>query len=507
MPHTMSTSSTMSWQRFKYNLQDDEGNPIPINVLPYPTRPLASTNANATVPPTSVRHLCTLPPADVARGMTSPNAVELHNGCLGAWSYGASLVRISVERNCFGFGSASGQEAMDPQCVWDALTQVPNSIDLYHADSRYCLPLDDPALLANNNGRPIVPVPVPDPKDNRTERELLPSARQYDYRMVPVLKHYLASRNHSAANSPIFSNITVRPAHKRLRLGVCVAFPPVGSPCDMSAIDNATNTIAQGWLFPGGSRASSSEFLDVSLARPLADLLPMVGPSLNSLDTISGRSRQSPPYPFLTFRTAEIGSASARWSAFTAWAIPLVACLPSTANSTLGAIRPLLVNGTCSLNRECLSGVCNAANRTCDNSIKPETKSPFSFSFMFLSLSAPTVAFPSNPVTRRILGQYHGSYNPDDLPLPAAWTYYWPLIAAINVVIAALVAACIWKGSGQRFVYRWRQWRTTTQRDMELKPVSGRMVADLGDEAAVEEAVAAAREELPVYVQVCDGNN
>ncbi|ORZ35212.1 hypothetical protein BCR44DRAFT_332458 [Catenaria anguillulae PL171] len=488
-------SRPLSWSDVKFTLQDYKNEPVAINqVLPYPNS-FASDSSPADQP--AVQGLCTLAPTGLAHRLP-PSLVEPDDGC-------AYASRIGPRRpSCMQNGTAS-PAWLDAQCVWNALVEDPNDMDL-PVSRLYCLPLDDPTILSNRPGG-LVPVPIL----NDTLIAQVPSTvaghPQHNYRLVPALKHHLESRNHSAANSLVFANITVRPMHKRLRLGVCVPLPPIGSPCMLSAIDNSTGTIASDWIFPGGRFWPSSEIAlaDVALARTHASLSSMVGPAVNTVDQAAMTPAFPPPYPFFRYPIPHVTRDGPRLRGpFKAWAIPLIRCAPRDNSSTsgpLGTVQRLIINGTCAMNRDCLSGVCSPATKSCDNSIKSETNSPFSPAFTFLVTPPSAVEYPaSNLAARQVLDQYSPGYPYQDLP--GWYTYYFPLILALGIVLAGMLMTGIWTGCLRRVVRRWTgQWRTTTERDVELKPVSGRMVGDLGDEAAVEEAVAEAREQLPVYVQ------
>ncbi|ORZ35205.1 hypothetical protein BCR44DRAFT_34342 [Catenaria anguillulae PL171] len=469
--------------RLTYMLEGADNKPVAGNLFPFPTSTTNNSNRNRgreVSAPYAITNLCTLPPADFAQN-APPHLIDLNDGCSGRYS---GPGRVSIKRTC----RKSGDLAIDAQCVWDSLTRA-NALD--SEPGRYCLPLDHPQLAS----RGIVPVPNIPNRGNLTELATL-----LETRPGSVLQHQLQLRNHSSANSPLFANVPVRPVHKRLRLGVCVPFPPTDSPCSPSAIDPKSGTLASDWLFSTSSFVLfTDERIDFSLAHPQDAFSSMVGPHLGNLDHQGGLA--TPPFPFLTYQASlQAGSSSGSSSSSTrrAWAIPLVQCAASNSSSTGGVVRPLTVDGPCANGRECLSGVCSPDTKSCDNSIKPETNSPFSSAFILHDPTRP-VTFPSNTALRQAIEKFNtDSY--DERLLPAPMTYYVPLMAAVGVALVILIAVAVWTDGGQRFVRKWMLgWRTTTERDLELKPVTGDMVADLGDERAVREAAEIGAEQLPVY--------
>ncbi|ORZ35203.1 hypothetical protein BCR44DRAFT_34345 [Catenaria anguillulae PL171] len=495
-----SPNTPLSWSYVMYALQDKNGNPAG-DLLALPTNNSASGNGASWAnrrpdgAPPLVTRLCTLPPANLGQRIP-PNLIDPYNGC----SPPPSMSR--QERVCEYSRQNSGSRlSFDASCVWRRLTE---SAAVDPLDSGHCLPLDDPAL----SDRGIVPMPML--LNETMVGRLAPSyGPELENRIIPTLKHYLESRNHPAiAAFPAFVNVTVRPTHKRLRLGICTPFPPVNSPCSLTAVDTNTGTIAAGWLFPTPGRYNGDP--SVLLARPQSAFTSMVGPHINSLDFAASNSL-APPFPFLTGRARDFDP---EWQYSSAWSSPLVQCAATPNSTTIGVVRPLIISGPCTSNRDCLSGTCLAQTKTCDHeSRNRETASPFSDLFFINSTTPATgrrfLTYPPTKPARDVLYAFSSSGMSSDY-LPSDWVYYTPVIIVSSVIIGIVLVALVWM-RGAKFVERvkhqWSGWRSTTERDIQLKPVSGAMVGDLGDYGAVRAAVEAG-EELPVYVtaEIRDNN-
>ncbi|ORZ35200.1 hypothetical protein BCR44DRAFT_34350 [Catenaria anguillulae PL171] len=213
----MATDPPPRWDYVRYALQDRNGNPA-ADVLALPANSASSTGtdtaaANRRAAPVVTR-LCTLPPAGKHGQRIPPNLIDPNNGC----STPPSM--SGLERVCETMpGTTSGPANLPFQasCVWRQLTD-PEAVDPF--DSGYCLPLDDPVL----SDRGIVPVPM-----LSSTSKSLPVGPELGNLVIPTLKHFLESRNHSALSAfPAFANVTVRPSFR-------AHAPPTATACRVRA--------------------------------------------------------------------------------------------------------------------------------------------------------------------------------------------------------------------------------------------------------------------------------
>ncbi|KAI9184591.1 hypothetical protein H9P43_003646 [Blastocladiella emersonii ATCC 22665] len=279
--------------------------------------------------------------------------------------------------------------------------------------SDVCVPVDHPALAARGVYPKLHLEAPPNLDELSNNGDITPLG-------LAVYRGYLESAKLPVPAS--LANVTVRPADKKLRVGICMPSLPIGAPCDATAYDSGKLAVADGWVIDADERWVTAGKLAWSAKNPDLDVTRRldVGEPLNAFRKSDEAAQH--PFPVLSYRTmAKLEVLGGKKGGDLNGHATLGRCVASGGGKT-GTFQAGKFSGdSCSSNAECVLSANCGPDKTCLAEVHASAVPMVAKDMMFTPITPDHLAAP-----------YLGAFG----------TYRWwwsPMFATLFLILVGTV--------------------------------------------------------------------